>query len=149
MKKIFLSLFLVSIANMLFAYEFFQGSGPQPSARQRALKQTEMIVRELRIEDSSLYRQLFDMHLHYALQYEDGCTRAQWLEKMEDINQDLQKILTKEQYDEFMNKQMQQGPRGPKPQVGRLGHYSEQRVPADATPDEGESQPQPQPADLP
>lgn len=133
MKKIFLCLIFVSFVYSLSAQAVFhEPAGPRPSAEQKALKQTEMIVRELRINDSSLYLQLFDMHLRYARQYENGCTRAQWLEQIEDINQDLQKILTKEQYEIFMNKQVQEGPHGPKPQVGRIGHYSEQRIAIDA-----------------
>lgn len=119
MKKLFLFLLSVLAVGWVQAQDV---QDRRPSAEEQALKQTEMIVRELRIDDSVQYHQLFDMHLRYARQYEDGCTRAQWLEKMESINKDLQTILTPEQYETFMNKQVQEGPHGPRPQVGRFGY---------------------------
>lgn len=129
MKRLFLSLCVVSMALSLSAQEAPKGPRTIPSAEQKALKQTERIVRELGIDDTAQYHQLFDMNLRYARQHENGCTRAQWLEEMEARNKDLKKILTKEQYDAFMNKQVQEGPHGPRPQVGRFGGH---RAPAEA-----------------
>lgn len=108
---------------MLSAQEAPQGPRSHPTAEEKALKQTEMIVRELRITDTVQYHQLFDMHLRYARQYENGYTRAQWMEVIEAMNKDLRAILTPEQYEAFMNKQVQEGPHGPKPQVGRFCNH--------------------------
>ena len=90
MKKLFLFLLSVLAVGWVQAQDV---QDRRPSAEEKALKQTEMIVRELHIDDSVQYHQLFDMHLRYARQYEDGCTRAQWLEKMESMNKDLQTIF--------------------------------------------------------
>lgn len=121
MKKLILSLLFVPVAGLLLAQE--PPKEHHRSAEEKALKQTEMIVRELNIDDSAQYHQLFDMHLKYARKYENGCTRAQWLEEIEAMNKDLKTILTKEQYNAFMNKQVNEGPHGPKPQVGRFGGH--------------------------
>lgn len=123
MKRLFLSLCLFSAVCMLSAQEAPQGPRSHPTAEEKALKQTEMIVRELRITDTVQYHQLFDMHLRYARQYENGYTRAQWMEVIEAMNKDLRAILTQEQYEAFMNKQVQEGPHGPKPQVGRFCNH--------------------------
>lgn len=148
MKKLFLSLFFVPVAGLLFAQD--APKERRPSAEQKALKQTEMIVRELNIDDSAQYHKLFDMHLKYARKYADGCTRAQWMEEIESINKDLKAILTKEQYDAFMNKQVNEGPHGPRPQVGRFGappHHPGSQARPYAEPGKPEPQPQPQPED--
>ena len=149
MKRLFLSLCVVSFTCLISAQEVNSGPRPHPTAEQKALKQTEMIVRELHIDDTVQYHQLYDMHLRYARQYENGYTRAQWLEQMEAMNKDLQTILTEEQYDAFMNKQMQEGPHGQRPQVGRFGTRPEHMARPGAKPDGPEPQPQPLPADLP
>ncbi len=123
MKRLFLSLCLFSAVCTLSAQEAPKGPRSHPTAEEKALKQTEMIVRELRITDTVQYHQLFDMHLRYARQYENGYTRAQWMEVIEAMNKDLRTILTQEQYEAFMNKQVQEGPHGPRPQVGRFCNH--------------------------
>ena len=142
--------FILSILFLCFAYYGMAQSPvhypPQPSAESKALKQTEMIVRELRISDTSQYHQLFDMHLRYARQHEKGFTRAQWLEEIASMQKDLQKILTKEQYEAFMNKQVNEGPHSPKPQVGHFGSPSGSH---NGVAETSQPQPQPQPEDLP
>lgn len=136
------------MTGLIFAQE-----GPKelrPSAEQKALKQTEMIVRELNIDDSAQYHKLFDMHLKYARKYENGCTRAQWMEEIEAINKELKTILTQEQYDAFMNKQVNEGPHGPRPQVGHFGaqpHHPGSQARPCAKPGKQGPQPQPQPED--
>ncbi len=141
MKKLFISLFLVVSTGLLLAQE---PPVHHRSAEEKALKQTEMIARELHINDTTQYHQLFDMHLRYARQYENGCTRAQFLEQVEAMNKELQEILTPTQYEAFMNKQVQEGPHGPRPQVGRIGHYSGHKTPPHAMPNKEQEQQEPQ-----
>ncbi len=136
------------MTGLLFAQE--TPKEHHPSAEQKALKQTEMIVRELNIDDSAQYHKLFDMHLKYARKYEDGCTRAQWMEEIEAMNKDLKTILTKEQYNTFMNKQVNEGPHGQRPQVGRFGaqpHYHGSQARPCAVQEKPRPKPQPQPED--
>lgn len=144
MKRVILLSMFFTVVCSLSAQE--PNHPPKPSAESKALKQTEMIVRELNITDTAIYHQLFDMHLRYARKYEEGCTRAQWLEQVESMNQELQQILTKEQYEAFMNKQVNEGPHGHKSQVGRFGNSSGVREPKL---DKQQQQLQSQPQDLP
>lgn len=122
MKKILFCLFFIPVTCLAVARDMPEEAHHR-SAEGKALKQTEMIVRELNINDTAEYHKLFDMYLRYARKYEEGCTRAQWLEQIEAMNKDLHQILTKEQYEAFMNKQMNEGPHSPKPQVGRFHQH--------------------------
>ena len=147
MKRLFLFFLFIPMAGFLSAQEVAESHSPHRSAEEKALKQTEMIVRELNIDDTTQYHKLFDMHLKYARKYETGCTRAQWLEEIEAMNKDLKSILTKEQYNAFMNKQVNEGPHGPKPQVGRFGNH--QGKPCVSGPCAGPEKPCPQPKPQP
>ncbi len=121
MKRLYLFLsFLLPVCGIVLAQGHPQGSFPQRSAEECALKQTQMMVRELGITDTLQYRALFDMHLKYARLRENGCSRAQMMQYMEDSNKELKQLLTKEQYEAYMNRQVQSGPHGPQPPVGRF-----------------------------
>jgi hypothetical protein len=76
-----------------------------------AYKQTEMLVRELNITDSLLRNQLFNIHFKYALLRGENNTRADILRMMQQIINDLQHILTPEQFAHFMNSRVNHLPR--------------------------------------
>ena len=85
-----------------------------------ARKQTEMLVRELDIQDSIVRDTLYRMHLKFALKRAISNTRAEAMQYMQDINAELQQILTLEQYQQFMNQQVNHTPHRPKPHYNRI-----------------------------
>ncbi len=119
MKRVFLLFsFIIPVCGMMWAQP--QGHQHQRTAEECAMKQTQMMIRELSISDSLQYRTLFDMNLKYARLRENGCTRAQMMTNMLDRNNELKQILTAEQYDAYMNRQVQPGPHGPQQQAVRF-----------------------------
>ncbi len=79
---------------------------PKRTPEMIATKQTERMVRELNITDSVQRQQLYDFHLRFAQSRPDTLTRRLNLERMQAMTTELQTILTKEQYDAFMDKQI-------------------------------------------
>lgn len=119
MKRIFLFISLILPAcGMMWAQP--QGHKHQRTAEECAMKQTQMMIRELNISDSLQYRSLFDMNLKYARLRENGCTREQMMTNMIERNKELKQILTKEQYEAYMNRQVQAGPHHQQHPVGRF-----------------------------
>jgi len=95
---------------------------PQRTPKDIAHKQTEMLVRELNITDSLLRDTLFHLHLKYALLRKETNTRSEILLHMQQIINELQNILSPEQFAVFMNRQVQTTPRYPQAQHNRLIH---------------------------
>lgn len=95
---------------------------PQRTPKDIAHKQTEMLVRELNITDSLLRDTLFHLHLKYALLRKETNTRSEILLYMQQIINELQNILSPEQFAVFMNRQVQTTPRYPQAQHNRLIH---------------------------
>ena len=93
---------------------------PRRTAEDIARKQTEMLVRELNIQDSIIRDTLFHLHLKYAYKREISNTRAEAMQYMQEINTELQNILTPEQYQQFMNQQVNHTPHHPKPHYNRI-----------------------------
>ena len=85
---------------------------PQRTPMEEALKQTTRLARELGIHDSVRIDTLFKMHLKYAVKRQQGLTRAQNMERMQAITRELQKLLTPDEFDRFMNHPVEQ-PRRP------------------------------------
>lgn len=103
---LFISLFLLaSSVAALRAQEH-----PQRTPEDIALKQTEMLVRELGIHDSIIRDTLYRMHLKFAHKRAISNTRAEALQYMQEANMELQQILTPEQYQQFMNQQVNYAP---------------------------------------
>ena len=103
---LFISLFLLaSSVAALRAQEH-----PQRTTEDIALKQTEMLVRELGIHDSIIRDTLYRMHLKFAHKRAISNTRAEALQYMQEANMELQQILTPEQYQQFMNQQVNYAP---------------------------------------
>ena len=91
-----------------------QNHHPQRTATDIARKQTEMLVRELQITDSVLRDTLFRMHLKYAEKRQsENYTRADVLQCMLLMQEELKKILPAELYETFMNRQLNHEPRAP------------------------------------
>ena len=87
---------------------------PQRTATDIARKQTEMLVRELEITDSVLRDTLFRMHLKYAEKRQsENYTRADVLQCMLLMQEELKNILPAELYETFMNRQLNHEPRSP------------------------------------
>ena len=83
---------------------------PQRTPEDIALKQTEMLMRELEIQDSVVRDTLFRMHLKFAQKRAISNTRAEALQYMQEANMELQQILTPEQYQQYMNQQVNYAP---------------------------------------
>lgn len=83
---------------------------PQRTAEDIARKQTEMMVRELCIHDSLIRDTLYRMHLKFAHKRTISNTRAEAMQYMQEANMELQQILTPEQYQQYMNQQVNYAP---------------------------------------
>ena len=108
--RILFTFILISIALVVKSQEHHQ---PQRTAADIARKQTEMLVRELHITDSAMRDTLFRMHLKYANRRINNCTRAEALQIMLQMQEELKNILTAEQFESFINHRIDQRPRSP------------------------------------
>lgn len=86
---------------------------PQRLPEEEAAKHTEMMCRELNIRDTTQRRKIFAMYLEHAYQRQRSNTRMEQLQRMEDANEKLKTILDPEQYNRFMNTQINPAPRHP------------------------------------
>ena len=103
----------VIILNILFVPLLLQAQHnchPQRTAEDIARKQTEMLVRELSIQDSIIRDTLYHLHLKFARKREISNTRAEAMQYMQEANAELQTILTPEQYQQYMNQQVNYAP---------------------------------------
>ena len=76
---------------------------PQRTPEEEALTQTTRLTRELGITDSVRIDTIYRMHLKYARFRQKGLTRAENMERMNAIYAELQKLLTPEEFERFMN----------------------------------------------
>ena len=109
---IFTIFFLSSFALSVFAAPQPPSSESSPCTPQRtpeeiARKQTEMLVRDLNIKDSMQIDTIFRIHLRYARLRQVSNTRAEHLERVQQMYTELRQVLTQEQYDRFMNQQLE------------------------------------------
>ena len=86
---------------------------PQRTPEEIARKQNAKLIRELGLVDSAQIDTLFRMHLKYARMREISNTRAEDLERLQDMITELKGILTPEQYEQLMNRQVDDAPRHP------------------------------------
>ena len=112
---------------------------PQRTATDIARKQTEMLVRELQITDSVLRDTLFRMHLKYAEKRQsENYTRADVLQCMLLMQEELKNILPTELYEAFMNRQLNHEPRAPQNPCNWIAphpHHGERASQASEAPD--------------
>ena len=90
-----------------------QAARPQRTPEEEASKQTERLVRELGIRDSVRFDTIYRMHLKYAKIRQKGLTRAENMDRMISIQNELKHLLTADEYDRFMNHPVEQ-PRRPR-----------------------------------
>ena len=86
---------------------------PQRTPEEEASKQTERLVRELGIKDSVRIDTIYRMHLKYARIRQKGLTRAENMERMQSIYNELKRLLTPDEFERFMNHPAEQ-PRRPR-----------------------------------
>ena len=119
MKRIYLPLIALCLAFTASAQDS-PDSHPQRTPEEIARKQTTMLARELSLTDSAQLDTLYRMHLKYANLRVVSCTRAENLERLQQMTVELQGILTPEQFRQFMSRQIDKQPRHPHPTVQRI-----------------------------
>ncbi len=97
-----------------------QSPMPQRTPEEEAMKQTEMLVRELGLTDEVQRDTLYRMHLKFARLRRTHHTRMDMMNQMTQMTEELKGILTQEQFDRFMNRQMSPEPRRPQHQMGTM-----------------------------
>ena len=126
MKYFVLIIIFILVGTKLYAQY------PRRTAEDIARKQTEMLVRELNIQDSIIRDTLYHLHLKYAHKREISNTRAEAMQYMQEINTELQNILTPDQYQLFMNQQVNYNPHRPhKPYNSIITHKPDSTPPND------------------
>lgn len=100
-QKLFILITAVLLAGTMMAQE--PSDRPQRTPEEEALKQTTRIVRELGITDSLRFDTLYRMHLKYAKWRQKGLTRAENMERMQAIYNELKVLLTPQEFEAFMN----------------------------------------------
>lgn len=128
MKRLFICTLLIFIA-LYVAAQPPETEQPQRKPEEVAKKQTEMLVRELSICDSAKIDTLYRLHLKYARMRQRSNTRAEDLSRLQQLYAELEHILSKEQYERFMNHQLQ-GPRRPQTPLGRMPKMSACSIPS-------------------
>lgn len=111
-KRLFIILSISLSAGLMMAQEPVSDR-PQRTPEDEAIKQTVRLVRELDIKDSVRFDTIYKMHLKYARVRQKGLTRAQEMERMQAIYDELKTLLTEKEFDQFMNHPVEQ-PRRPR-----------------------------------
>lgn len=101
------------LAGFMMAQEPVPAQRLQRTPEEEALKQTTRLVRELGIQDSVRIDTIYRMHLKYARIRQKGLTRAENMERMNAIYEELKHLLTPEEFEQFMNHPAEQ-PRHPR-----------------------------------
>ena len=112
---IYIAIALLAIPAALCAQHY-----PHRTPEDIASKQTEMLVRELHITDSLVRDTLYRMHLKFAIKRQISHTRAEAMQFMQEANEELKHILTPEQYQQFMNQQVNHTPHRPQHHYNRF-----------------------------
>ena len=125
MKKYYLLIAIAAVTGSVFA----QMLPPEPpqhrTPEEIARKQNTMLARELGLTDSVQLDTLYRMHLKFAKLRAISNTRAEDIERLQAMTQELKGILTAEQYQQFMNRQVDDRPRGPHSQTGSFPQWRE------------------------
>lgn len=110
----------ILIALLAFSGVLCAQHHPHRTPEDIANKQTEMLVRELQITDSLVRDTLYRMHLKFARKRQISHTRAEAMLFMQEANEELKNILTPEQYQLFMNQQVNYAPHRPQTLHNRI-----------------------------
>jgi len=119
-KYYFFLLLGICLFPMLVSAQQPDPYNPPRTPEEMAMKQTAMLIRELELSDSTQIDAIYRLHLKYAYLHRQGNTRQEELERMQQLFQELKGILSEEQYDAFMNRQITPGPRHPQQPVGPM-----------------------------
>lgn len=111
LKKLFSIVCATLVVGLMLAQE--QTVRPQRTPEEEASKQTERLVRELGIRDSVRIDTIYKMHLKYAKIRQKGLSRAENMERMQSIYNELKQLLTPDEFERFMNHPAEQ-PRRPR-----------------------------------
>ena len=106
-KRIFILLSAAIMAGFVWAQEPAEEL-PHRTPEEEALKQTVRLVRELDINDSARFDTIYRMHLKYARFRQKGLTRAENMERVQAIHNELKHLLTVDEFDRFMNHPVEQ-----------------------------------------
>ena len=110
-RLLYISIFWVAFSFITMAQDYH---APQRTATDIARKQTEMMVRELGIHDSIMQHTLFQLHLRYAKMRDISNTRAEAMQRIQTMREELKAILGPELFAAFMNRQIENVSRSPK-----------------------------------
>ena len=118
MKNILLVLLLtVSSVVVIAQNDDFR---PSRTPEEEALKQTEMLSRELTLSEQQRDT-VYKIHLKYARLRQVSNTRAEGLERLNAMTKELLSIMTPEQREAFLNKQIEPHPRRVQPRLVKSG----------------------------
>ena len=118
MKNILLVLLLtVSSVVVMAQNDDFR---PSRTPEEEALKQTEMLSRELTLSEQQRDT-VYKIHLKYARLRQVSNTRAEGLERLNAMTKELLSIMTPEQREAFLNKQIEPHPRRMQPRLVKSG----------------------------
>lgn len=84
---------------------------PQRTAEERAMKQTEMLIRDLGISDSLMRDTIYRAHLRYARARERVSTRAEVVDCLNSLLAELKGILSAKDYERLQTIPLQQSAR--------------------------------------
>lgn len=112
MNSRYLLMFLLCLCGPIVCAQ--HGDFPKRTPEEQALKQTAMLIRELKLSDSAQIDSIYRIHLRYArLQQDNSSSREQQMEQMQQMVEELKGILTKSQLALFNNRRSSQDPRRP------------------------------------
>ena len=100
-KRFFILIFGALLVGTMMAQE--EANRPQRTPEEEARKQTIRVANELGIKDSVRIDTIYRMHLKYARWRQKGLTRAENMQRMQAIHDELERLLTPEEFEQFMN----------------------------------------------
>lgn len=131
--------YLLAILTILLPVILLQAKyHPHRTAEDIARKQTEMLIRELDIQDSIIKDTLYRLHLKFARKREISNTRAEAMQYMQEANAELKLILTPAQYLQFMSQQINYSPHRHHSPYNRIAPH-DNSIPPHPSHDNGEA----------
>lgn len=126
MKRIFFILSLLTLTLCGFAQE--EARRPMRTPEEEAMKQTEMLQRELQLTEQQ-HDTIYRIHLKYARLRQVSNTRAEMIERMSTMTNEITNVLNPLQKKLFLGKQIDIMPRRPQQHVVRMCNDSTSTAP--------------------
>lgn len=121
MNSRYLLMFLLCLCGPIVCAQ--QGDFPKRTPEEQALKQTAMLIRELKLSDSTQIDSIYRIHLRYArMQQDTPSSREEQMGQMQQMVEELKGVLTKSQLLLFNSRQSSPDPRRPRQPVGSPSH---------------------------